>query len=858
MKNEAITGVYPVWYGHPVDKIIAALGIAFWWIITIPLILWAFLRTILLYIFLASVLVVPATFAFFVGTTLFALTIYWTPAVAVALQTFIPLITAFVTIGTFAFNILWFLLIALVDLWNILIPLFVVFFIHVIHLFLTVVTRVVQKLALGRNRDAGENLTSFFSDLIGVSAFFADIVVIVLTVIISVLPSALSLTILAARPLLIFFFQIVQFVVPAIEFLFLLVAKLLPAIIFSLIKLVRVFRSVLRSDDTWEVSDHPKYQMGVDSYFNALVSSLSDVHLERAFAYTDEISRGYDLMPDYSHISDPLDRRRGEHLSLHARIISRSENTSEFATRSDDSYFRARNGEIFGDALSSGFHAMLDTMPSLDAHLSLIGTTIDRLALHVSGHSTALEALSTYNTRYGHPALLLAHVVPDIHGSWLGRIVRDSNPDDPFNQGMTHHEWRRSGYPPVEQHANTMEANTQIRNGAQQISLYQRKRMQQERIQTVPVQAPDTGLPEGEIPLPFEMPVILGSDCFRSRPKFILCLPRPGNRKFKAPEILVPVNLPDPGTCKGFVAPPDSTDGLNTILLEMFNPITAIRNTWTYFRYVLSAFSNVFYAINEQTITNPWLAWLFDLLSLNDISEEPLTTAELICLIPYAWYPFYTAILLTLPLLAIPFLWLLLSLLIYIGLPLFMTYQIVRNLLRYYQENPQRIEVLEPIDDTELAQQKWRREVDVLRESRGRADRPVGTLPNDVPAQYGSLGLRPYKTELTGDSIDGMSRHDRLLYLTTLGHAESAFDEHRTVQDRVQAVAMGLHRMGALSPHIHTAGQARRHMAYFARGHPLIAHTSTIAHSRDLLTNLEVALGHRPIEHAVPFARERN
>ena len=889
---------FPFYYGLVIDKVIVGGQILFWWLITIPLIIWAFVRTALLYALLFGILLVPIVLTSLVGLFLFLVAVYWTPSISVALTTIAPLIAAGVEIGVFALNVAWFILIVLVDLWNILIPLFVVIFIYTIHFFLTVVTLVVDELAgitSSRARSPSDklagNLTTLFSELIDVAFFFADIVVTVLTVVVAVLPAALTLTITIAQPLLLLFFQTVVFVFQAVQFILLTLFRLLPSVFFSVLKLVRVFSSLLRSvpvvgptaarfsglnddrDNYEPASGSPRYQAGMDAYFNALVGEASDKDWGGALATMNDIVAAQQDMPDYSHLSNPFgdERKRkrsdGSLLpqsrgSLHARWRGNASDTMREQRRrmyhDEELYMRGERAHVLGTALLEGMHSVLDTSAPLHTHHELMTRTLDKAAQVFGGHKSARDALNDYNSRYGHPALWLAHRVPDLHDSWLGRIVRESNPDDEFNAGHSHHEWRRAGYPPVEGHPNAETVNHALVQHRASIVAYGRKRAaeadRRARLDFVVVQPPDTGLPEGDVPLPFEMPVILGSDCFRSRPKFILCLPRPANRRFKAPDILIPTNLPDAATCPGFVPPPTPDQGLATVLAEMLNPITAIRNTWTWLRYVLSAFANVFYSINEQTITNPWLSWFFDLLSLNDISEDPLELDDLICLIPYAWYPFYLA---TISIAVIgfllPLLWLVFSLIVYILLPFRRTWALVSRLLLYYELTAERVEVLDTRNTVDVARQKWWRDQTVMREGRGRAELEPGANAQDVVGEYERLRSQPFTEQRVSDELNGMNI-DQLHRLYTIkkdvakarrGHAES--------RGRVQAIVGALHSMGALSPDVRNVAQARVHMSRMLRAHPLPTHTSTLAFTQDRLRNMEVALGHRPLDDAVPL-----
>ena len=878
---------FPFFYGLVIDKVIVAGQILFWWLITIPLIIWAFVRTALLYALLFAVLLVPIVLTSLVGLFLFLTAVYWTPSISVALTTIAPLIAAAVEIGVFGLNFAWFILIALVDLWNILIPLFVVIFIYVMHFLLTVITEVIGSLAgvsFSRSRGIGGNdlsggITALFTALIEVAFFFADIIVIVLTTVVSVLPGALTVTITIARPLLLLFFQTVAFIFQAIQFLLLRFFKVFPVILASVQKLVRVFRSLLRSvgladsymDDDDLASGSPRYQAGMDAFFNTLVKHGSGTDLDGALASMDDITRAQETMVDYSHLPDPLDtsnNRRHRTVdakprgSLHARWRGNTSDTMhaqrERMFHDDELYSRGEHAHIMGSAVLEGFHSLLDTSPPLHTHQELMTRTLDKAAQMFGGYKSAAHALDDYNSRYGHPALWLAHKVPDLHGSWLGRIVRESNPDDPFNAGHSHHDWRRAGYPPVEDHPNAEHVNRALIEHQPRIVAYGRKRAaeadRRARLDFVVVQPPDTGLPEGDVPLPFEMPVILGSDCFRSKPKFILCLPRPGNRRFTAPDILIPSNLPDAATCPGFVAPPSPDEGLSAVLAAMFNPITAIRNTWTWLRYVLSAFANVFYSINEQSLSNPWLAWLFNLLSLNDISEEPLELDDLICLIPYAWYPFYLATITIAAIgLLLPMLWLVFSLIVYILLPFRKTWYLVSRLLLYYELTAERVEVLDTRNTVDVARQKWWRDRSVMREGQNRAELEPGTNAQDVVGEYERLRSQPFTEQRVSEELSAMDVEQLHRLYTIKKDVSDARRGHAQARSRVAALVGALHSMGALSPAVRNAASARVHMSRVLRAHPLPTHTSTLAFTQDRLRNMEVALGHRPLDDAVPL-----
>lgn len=873
------TGGFPFYYGLVVDKLIVALQVAFWWIALVPLILWAFLRTLLLYALMFGLLIVPIVLTTAFGAALFLIAIYWTPSISIALVQMAPLMAALLELGAFALSIGWFIMIVLIDLWNILIPLFVVFFIYFVHFLLTVITLIVRQLT-------STDLTALFESLIEVGFFFADLIVITLTVIVSVLPAALTITITIARPLLLLLFRVIIFLFPAIQFLLLTLFQLLPAVFFSVLKLVRVFRSLLRSDtafDTDIASSSPRYQAGQDAFFNALVSAGQERDWEAGLNELDVILRGQANMPDYSHLPDPLanaaDRRKRRSLdsgdddylptsrgSLHKRwrgdkdIESSSRERGvphdadrEWAQRSDTAH-------VAGTALLDGFHSVLDTAAPLHVHQRLFNDAADRLVGVFSGFKTARQALDHYNQNYGHPALWLAHHAPDLFGTPLGRAIRESNPDDEYNAGWTHHEWRRAGYPPVDSdHPRADEINRALIEHRQAIVTYNRKRAAEvnrtvTRLDFSPVQTPDIGLPSGQVPLPFEVQVVIGSNCF-ARPKFILCLPRPKPRRFTAPELLIPTNLPDASTCPGFIAPPNPADGLDKVLIEMFNPWIALRNSWTYFRYVLSAFANVFYSINEQTISNPWLYWFFDLLALNDISEEPLTLEDLICLIPFSWYPFYIiTIALGAIAIALPLIWLVFSLISYLLMPFQKTWAAVHGLLMYYDTTGTRVRVLEPRRIDDIAQQKWWRERAALREGYGRGELQRGVGNRDVAGMAERAHSRPYTEDRIAGELDQMGPDEahRLFQM----EQEALLSERLRDQarDQVHRMNQHMHRIGALTPHAHigVAGSSRVHMSRTMRQCALPPHTSTLADAADRMRNLQVALGHRPLSDSVP------
>jgi hypothetical protein len=394
---------------------------------------------------------------------------------------------------------------------------------------------------------------------------------------------------------------------------------------------------------------------------------------------------------------------------------------------------------------------------------------------------------------------------------------------------------------------------------------YGRKRMRSERsvnatkrnarLNFEPVQVPDTGLPEGDVPLPFEMPVVLGTTCFNSKPKFILCLPRPKPRRFTAPDILIPTNLPDPATCPGFIAPPNPDDGIDAVL-EMLNPWIAIQNTWVWLRYVISAFSSLFYAINEQSISSSWAGWFFDLLTIGNSSDGPISTDELFCLIPYAWYPFYLASLLILTIgIALPLLWLLISLVVYMTLPFRKTYALITRLLLYYRISGDRVLVLRTRSTTDVSRQKWLRDRTVIHEGRGEMPVLPGAVPGDSVGQYEHLNSLRFDEGLIKSDANLQDVH--LLYTLTQ-QLDQARRARRTAANIMHGLADHAHAMGALSRHVQSRADVRRHMSQSMQHFPLMPHTHTLAHTQDLLRNVEVALGHRPLEDAVPVAHWDN
>ena len=863
-EDEAVTKAgpsgFPFYYGLVIDKLIVALQIVFWWIVTIPLIILAVARTVVLYIILFVAMLVPLIFATLLGITLFAITLYWTPAISIALTQMAPLIAAGVEIGVFVLNLAWTIMIILIDAWNILIPLFVVVFIYLLHFLLTIIHIVVNTLT-------STQLTSLFNQLIEIGFFFADAFIVILTTLVSLLPAALTLAISLLQPVMLLIFKIISFLLPALEFLFLLLVKLLPPVFMALLKLIKVFSSLLRYEPAMP-SESPRYQAGVDNFFNTLVENRRDYEWQQGLDAMDVLARGQLSMPDYSHITNPLTTSRGRSVggsggSLHERYTAGGAHEKRGL---DYQYLRADIGHTIGAAISHGFHSVLDTAAPFDTHMELIGDTLDRAA-GLFGHASARHALDNYQTRYGHPALWLADNVPDIYGSKLGRMMRDSDPDHPTNKGMTTHEWRRADYPPVTGHPNHQEINRQVREAQPHIIEYSRRRAEQARdaqaplidpvtgksINLAPVQVPDTGIPQGSVPLPFEIPVVLGSNCYTSNPKFILCLPRPKPRRFKAPEILIPTNLPAADTCPGFIPPPDPADGWSAVLKGMFNPATVFHNAWIWLRYLLSAFSLVFYGINQLTVTSPWLGWFFSLFSLGHISDAPLQLEELICMIPYAWYPLIAAVYLLIPLWGFPLLWLAISLVVIILLPFRKTMALSRNLLLYYELSAQHVKVLDTRSTVDVARQKWMRDQAVMRDSRGRAEIEQGASARDSAGEKERLRSRTFTEQRVESELESMSTDQVHRLWSIRKDVAKQRKIHAEATHRVRTLTHQLHSMGALSPHILQQAHSRMHMSRLTRWCPRPSHTSTLSFMRDMITNVEVAFGHRALSEAVPM-----
>ncbi len=838
---------YPFWFGIVIDKLLVGFIIAFWWLLLVPLWLWAIFRTLFIYLFLAVVLFVPIVITIGIGVSLFLITLYWVPAISVALTTIAPLMAVALEIAAFVLNVAWFILIALVDLWNILIPLFVLIFIYAVHFLLTVVTLIASQLS-------ASDLTSLFSELIEVAFFFADIFVILFNVIVSVLPAALTLTIQIAQPLLVLFFKTIVIVLPTVQFLLLKAVPILVVIIDSVAKLVRIFKSLLRSDPG-AASVSSRYQAGIDAYFNAMVERASDEDWETSVIELEHIIEGQKHMPDYSDLENPYApgkrKRSDDRGSLHERVSA-----DGYDRRSVDAmHGRRKRIGVAGGAVVDGFHAVLDTAPDVTTHMHMVQGALDHSARTFLGYDSAWDALSDYNVRYKHPAQVLLTHAPDLHGSALGRWIRNDNPDDPANDGMSHHEWRRAGYPQVTDHPRADEINRLRGVHQTDIDRYRRG------LEFKPVQTPDTGLPEGQVPLPFEMPVLLGSDCFRSKPKFILCLPRPKNRRFTAPDILIPTNLLDPDQCPGFVPPPDPADGFSAVK-KMFNPIIAIRNTWTALRYILTATSQVLFALNAATVNNSLFGWFLELLTINDPIDGPLTTEELFCLVPFAWYVFYVLSWVFVLFALLPFLWFLFSIILFTLLPFIFTWRWVNRLISYYALTATR-DYGRPRPARDVAAQKWARERSIIDESRGKADVYPGATTMDAVGQYQQMRSDPFSVSYVGDSTDASEdlSHLNTQEATALITARDRRDFMRVMYtnevDELNALMQAAYDMGALSNDVATEQSARVHMSFWSRDakrHPIMSHTASIAFFKDMITNLEVALGHRSASEIVPVA----
>ena len=95
---------------------------------------------------------------------------------------------------------------------------------------------------------------------------------------------------------------------------------------------------------------------------------------------------------------------------------------------------------------------------------------------------------------------------------------------------------------------------------------------------------------------------------------------------------------------------------------------------------------------------------------------------------------------------------------------------------------------------------------------------------------------------------------DQLHRLYTVRKDAKEANVHREVAvSRLTSLIGACYNMGALSHHIRMRSDSRNHMTMFTRQHQLLPHTSTLTYAQDRLTNMEVALGHRQLDEAIPI-----
>jgi len=699
-----------------------------------------------------------------------------------------------------------------------------------------------------------------------VGFFFADVLVAVANVIISVIPAALTLLVRVTTPLLLLFFKAVPILLPVFTFIVTTMFKILPPIIFALLALVRMFSSLLRALPIEVPSESPRYQHGVNAFFNGLVTNGREVQWDKAYLEVQSVSTQVDSLDDYSHIANPFEDlgdtsrrsapdwtgRPSNRGSLHKRYRDWRDAELRKRSRYDEHRERARVAESVTARVIDSMHTVVDSAAPAHVHVAMVGNALDHAAVQLLGYRSAWHALEDYNARYGHPAMVVLAHTPDLYNSVLGRMIRGSAQDD---DGMSHHEWRRAGYPPVQNHPNGDHINREITRHAREIEERRRK------IQTTPVQVNDTGIPQGTVPMPFEMPVLLGSNCYTSKPKFILCLPVPKPRHFKTPDLMVPTNLLTTDMCPGFVPPPSYTDGVSKVFREMFNPITAIRNSWNIVRYLVSASASLLFSLNSITVNNALIGRFFDLFLINSPIDGPITTAELLCIIPYAWYPVWLASAAFLAFVfAVPILWLLWSLIVYTLLPIAQTIRWRNRLMAYYWGTAKTESTYRTRKPLTVAEQRWAREVSVRSEDRGFAAVPRGAVTTRPDEAYELLENTTFSAigAALGDDAASLPRTTTPEQVVALICAERERNRARRELARRHALVAALidsaHRMGALSSSVTTPGEARRHMSAFGRAHPIASHAATITHARDVITNVEVNLGHRAQSEAVMLA----
>jgi len=818
---------YPFWFGTPLDKPIIFLFVLASWLLVIPLLLWVAVRTLLVYALTALVLFLPLSIAAVVGTTLFLITLYWTPASSLALTTFAPLIQAGIIIGVFALNLFWFFMVFGVQTWNEAAPTITVLLIQGVQLILSVVIKVTEELT-------GADIGALFADLLELVWFFTDIVIIILTELAKALPSMLKIVIKVARPIFQLLLKTIPILQPLLEFLFNDLIKILPPILRSVAKLVRHFRALLRgvtvaSALASRVGLSPqldaRYSEGVQVYFNTLVDHGSTVEWDThataaesiaAIAYSlPTIASSADIMKPRG-LSEPPPQRSlyGRFLSSRVSVVANASNDHHETVRralTDEAFAgeledRAMRIEVASRAVVDSLHAAIDVSPSLETHMGNVGAMFSGFSRR-AGYRDVWHALDDYKTRFGHPAHVLVAVVPDLYQSEFGRMLAGADAEHPDYGSDTYHAWRRT--------PSTVTGSP----NAHAINRMLVAHMKQRKVQTSPVDVSGYNLPSGTVPFPWELPVIIDANCF-SKPKFILCLPEPKPRTFKAPTLLIPVDIVDLSQCKGYVAPPTSWDDA----WKMFNPWTAIRNTWATLQYILGAFVDLMFSFNAASVNNPILGAIADLFVIQDPAKGGITTEQLICVFGYLWYPFYLFVLTWGAIFAVlPLLWALWSIIVIFLFPFRVMSRWVRKLINFYAGVDHEARVYRLVSTRDVAKKMYAR--------------PQVSAPPSL-----SFSSAPPAPSLIASSVE-----DHHVY-TALALAEPARrlvqEQYAEEQHLLQEFVRAATDLGLVSPHIYGPADEHRHAWRLSpRLDPgTFDHTTTLSHMFDMLSNIQASL----------------
>lgn len=345
------------WYvGTAVDKLFVAAVPAAYAVVTIPLLIWAFITFIVSELVTITANMYNWGVVTFLMFTLFTIFVLYEPIFSLVLQIFVPFIQILIFFAIILLNVLLIVLRVLIDVWNAFIPILlvvVVFLVDIIVTFLTLLADLINEV----------DLTGFFYDIMEVLWVFVDISFDVWNLIFSLAPTVLVFLSQIVGVVLLIIFESIFFLVPYLTWLLETLPPAMIPILDAVVKLVEFFSSYqgslrlrsLRSFDangnTQDERDAPgssRFDDGIVTYFSTLHSSLRGKPVDKWQIQTKDLAdaarhRLNIIVRPSKHITNPHTAHRR---SSGGDDGESAENGDDEADADGDNYYRHTENDV--------------------------------------------------------------------------------------------------------------------------------------------------------------------------------------------------------------------------------------------------------------------------------------------------------------------------------------------------------------------------------------------------------------------------------------------------------------------------------------------------------------------------------